>query len=451
MPELPWDTSSGLALFTDLYGLTMAQAYDSEGMNEEAVFEVIFRELPPSRNYLVAAGLADVLTALERLHFTEDDLAYLARQNSFSAGFLDRLRGLRFTGDVDAMPEGTPVFPQEPLLRIVAPLFQAQLVETMVLNQIHFQSVTAAKASRIVAAAAGRTVVEFGSRRAHGLDATLKVARTSYLVGAAGTSLVLAGKLYEIPIFGTMAHSYIQAHEDEQAAFTAFAALYPDTTLLVDTYDTLEGVRNVIDLSRRLDQRFRVQAIRLDSGNLGDLARQARRLLDDAGLSGVRIFASGDLDEYRIAELLAAGAPLDSFGVGTRMAVAADAPAVDMAYKLVEYAGRPRVKLSSHKVIYPGRKQVFRVAQGGGMMRDVVGRHDESLPGEPLLEPVMRGGKCLARGQVRLEDARRHALRERQRLPEDIRRLEPAQAPYPVAMSDVLKQDLDACRRAARG
>jgi nicotinate phosphoribosyltransferase len=436
------------ALFTDLYCLTMAQAYDAEGMDQPAVFELFFRQLPPERNYLVAAGLDTVLTCLEHLRFSGGDLDYLRRQGSFTARFLEGLRGLRFTGDVYAVPEGTPTFPNEPLLQVVAPLFEAQLIETLVLNQIHFQSVAATKAARVVTAAAGRAVVEFGARRAHGSDAALKVARTSYLVGAAGTSLVVAGKVYGIPLFGTMAHSYIQAHDDELAALTAFAGLYPETTLLVDTYDTLAGVANVIDLSRRLGECFRVRAIRLDSGDLADLSRRARRLLDAAGLNAVQIFASSELDEYRIADLIAAGAPIDGFGVGTRLAVADDAPTVDMAYKLVEYAGRPRVKLSSHKVIYPGRKQVFRVIENGRMVRDVIGRHDEALPGTPLLQPVMRCGERLAAASISLEEARRHALRERDHLPESILQLQPAGTPYPIAITDTQKKGLEEVRRA---
>jgi nicotinate phosphoribosyltransferase len=448
MPEASRADATPSALFTDLYCLTMAQAYDVEGMDQVAVFELFFRELPVGRSYFVAAGLEDVLTCLEHFHFTEDELAYLHRQGSFTDRFLDRLRVVGFTGDVYAMPEGTPVFPNEPLLQVVAPILEGQLVETLVLNQVHFQTVAATKAARVVAAAAGRMVVEFGARRAHGADAALKVARTSYLVGAAGTSLVQAGQVYNIPLFGTMAHSYIQSHDDEFAALTAFAALYPETTLLVDTYDTLTGVAKVIDLSRRLGERFRVRAIRLDSGDVAALARQSRRLLDEAGLNGVQIFVSSELDEYRVAELIAAGAPIDGFGVGTRMAVAADAPALDMAYKLVEYAGLPRVKLSSHKVLYPGRKQVFRLVENGRMVRDVIGRHDEALRCEPLLQPVMRGGQRLPARRVTLEDARRHALRERERLPDALRRLQPADKPYPVEIADSLKKDLETVRRA---
>jgi nicotinate phosphoribosyltransferase len=441
----PLQPGTGQGLFTDLYGLTMAQAYQAEGMEGEAVFEVFFRVLPDRRNYLVAAGLEDVLAFLENLHFTDDDLTYLAEQGTFSTAFLNRLRGFRFTGDVYAMPEGTPVFPQEPLLQVVAPIFQGQLVETFIVNQVHFQSVIAAKAARVVTAAAGRAVVEFGARRAHGLDAALKVARNVYLAGAVGTSLVAAGKLYGIPIFGTMAHSYIQAHEDEAEAFEVFAGLYPDTTLLVDTYDTLEGVHKVIALSQRLRARFRVSGIRLDSGDLAELACQARRLLDGAGLSHVRIFASGDLDEERIAKLLASGAPIDSFGVGTRLATAVDAPSVDLAYKLVEYNGRPRLKFSSHKAYYPGRKQVFRIYQGSRIMRDLVARHDEAQKGKPLLEPVMQAGKRL-RGRVPLEHVRRYTIEQREQLAPEFRSLEMPQKPFSVEVSDPLERCLDSMR-----
>jgi nicotinate phosphoribosyltransferase len=435
------------ALLTDLYQLTMAQAYVAEGLEEPAAFELFFRTMPAGRNYFVAAGLDDVLAYLEHLHFTEDDLAYLRRQGTFSGAFLDRLEGLRFTGDVYAVPEGTAVFPNEPLVQVVAPLPEAQLVETLVLNQVHFQTVAATKAARVVSAAAGRAVVDFGSRRAHGADAALKVARTSYLAGATGTSLVLAGKLYGIPVFGTMAHSYIQAHDDEAEAFADFARLYPDTTLLVDTYDTLRGVRKVIDLCRRLGDRAPIRAVRLDSGDIGALAEQARQMLDEAGLGRVQIFVSGEMDEYRIAELLARGAPIDGFGVGTRMAVAEGASHLDMAYKLVEYAGRGRTKLSTSKTIYPGRKQVFRTVEGGRMVRDVIGRHDEDLPGRPLLEPVMRGGGHLAAGRIGLEEAREHARHEWERLPDALRRLDRAEPPYPVETSAALRSDLDSLRR----
>jgi nicotinate phosphoribosyltransferase len=448
MPDPVHDDVLRSALFTDLYELTMAQAYDVLGMEQPAVFELFFREMPEERNYFVAAGLDDVLAYLENLRFTEDDLAYLGRQGQFSAAFLNRLRSLRFTGDVYAIPEGTAVFANEPVVQVAAPLLEAQLVETLVLNQVHFQTVAAAKAARVVTAARGRAIVDFGSRRAHGVDAALKVARTSYLVGAAGTSLVLAGKLYGIPIFGTMAHSYVQAHDSEATALAEFARLYPETTLLVDTYDTLQGVRMVIDVSHRLGDRFRIAAVRLDSGDIGALARQTRRMLDEAGLSRIQIFVSSEMDEYRIAELLAGGAPIDGFGVGTRMAIAEGASHLDMAYKLVAYAGQGRMKLSSHKSVYPGRKQVFRLVERDRMVRDIIGRAGEKLPGEPLLQPVMKNGKRLEAGCIKLNDARGHAQREQDRLPEALKLLSRAELPYPVEVSAGLQRDLEALRRA---
>ncbi|MBZ5611894.1 MAG: nicotinate phosphoribosyltransferase [Acidobacteriia bacterium] len=433
------------ALFTDLYELTMAQAYQAEHMDQPAVFELAFRQMPENRNYIVAAGIGDVLEFVADLKFTAGDLDYLRSQGQFSGEFLERLGQLRFTGDVYAMPEGTLVFPNEPLVQVVAPILEAQLLETLVLNQVHFQSLAAAKAARVVTAAQGRVVVDFGSRRAHGTDSALKVARATYLAGGAGTSNVLAGKLYGIPIFGTMAHSYIQAHDHESASFEAFARLYPETTLLVDTYDTLDGVRKVIDLSRKLGPKFRVRAVRLDSGDLAGLAVATRKMLDDAGLQSVTIFASSGLDEYKIQKLVASGAPIDAFGVGTKLAVMADAPELDMAYKLVEYAGLGRLKLSAKKVLYPGRKQVFRQIEGGRMVRDVIGRFDERLPGEALLQPVLEHGRPTASPD--LNESRRRFQREMERLPEDFRSLKPAGKPFPVSISERLEADFQAISR----
>jgi nicotinate phosphoribosyltransferase len=342
------------------------------------------------------------------------------------------------------MPEGTLVFPNEPLVQVIAPILEAQLMETLILNQIHFQSLAASKAARVVTAARGRTVVDFGSRRAHGTDAALKVARSTYLAGGHGTSNVLAGKLYGIPVFGTMAHSYIQAHDDELGSFEAFAGLYPETTLLVDTYDTLEGVRKVIELSRKWGDRFRVRALRLDSGDLAQLAIETRRMLDEAGLRHVEIFASSGLDEYKIQRLVEAGAPIDAFGVGTKLAVMADAPELDMAYKLVEYAGKGRLKLSTKKVLHPGRKQVFRQIENGRMVRDTIGRFDEQLPGEPLLVPLIQRGEPAVR--LDLTESRLRLQREMASLPEVLRGLEPAPAPYPVAISERLQADFTVLR-----
>ncbi len=433
------------ALFTDLYELTMAQAYQAEGMDQIAVFELAFRQLPRNRNYIVAAGFKDVLDFLLGFQFSAEEIDYLRENSEFSEPFLKGLECLRFTGDVYAMPEGTLVFPNEPLLQVIAPITEAQLMETFVLNQIHFQSIAATKAARVVEAAQGRTIVDFGSRRSHGTDAALKVARATYLAGGDGTSNVLAGKIYGIPTFGTMAHSYIQAHDDESESFYHFANLYPETTLLVDTYDTLAGVRKVIELSQKLGVRFRVRAVRLDSGDLGRLAVDTRKMLDDAGLQRVKIFASSSLDEYKIQELVHSGAPIDAFGVGTKLAVIADAPDLDMAYKLVEYGGKGRLKLSAKKLLYPGRKQVFRQIDNGQMVRDVIGRFDEPLAGEPLLKPLLLQGQPTI--QIELAESRKRLQRELERLPDHFRGLQSAQTPYPIHFSEQLKMDLKAIRK----
>ena len=432
------------ALFTDLYELTMAQAYQAEGMDQMAVFELAFRKLPRNRNFVVAAGFADILDFLTSFRFTDNELDYLRGRGEFGDEFLKRLASLRFNGDVYAVPEGTIVFPNEPLLQVIAPIIEAQLIETFVLNQVHFQSIAATKAARVVAAAQGRAVIDFGSRRSHGTDAALKVARATYLAGGNGTSNVLAGKIYGVPVFGTMAHSYIQAHDEEFASFESFAALYPETTLLVDTYDTLEGVRKIIELSHKLGNRFRVRALRLDSGDLGGLAFQTRKMLDEAGLQRVEIFASSGLDEYAIQELVHSGAPIDAFGVGTKLAVIADAPELDMAYKLVEYAGKGRLKLSAKKVLYPGRKQVFRQIENSRMIGDVIGRSDESLAGEQLLKPLMIRGRAVA--EIKLAESRKRLQCELQLLPDHLRELEPVPQ-YPVSFSDQLQADLDSIRR----
>lgn len=432
------------ALFTDLYELTMAQAYRAEGMGQTAVFELAYRKLPECRNYILAAGLADCLRFLSQFRFTQEELDWLGAQRRFSKSFVASLGTLRFTGDVYAVPEGTPVFPHEPLLQVVAPITEAQLVETALLNLVHFQSLALTKAARVISAAKGRTVVDFGSRRAAGSDAALSVARATYLAGGHGTSNVLAAKLWGIPLFGTMAHSYIQAHDTEMGAFEAFASLYPETTLLVDTYDTLTGVRLVIGLKKRLGDRFRVRAIRLDSGDLAGLAREVRRMLDEAGLNDVTIFASSGLDEYQIARLVEAEAPIDGFGVGTKLAVSADAPELDMAYKLVEYAGTGRIKLSSSKTVYPGRKQVFRQVRNSCLAGDTIARFDEELPGVPLLRPMMLSGRMMAIPD--LEESRRHTQRELARLPGALLGLEPAAQPYPAVFSKRLMGELEELR-----
>jgi nicotinate phosphoribosyltransferase len=418
----------------------MLQAYWREGMNDEAVFSLFFRKLPSARNYMLACGLDDVLRYLEDLRFGEQALAHLATLGLFSDAFLDWLHDYRFTGDVHAVAEGTPVFPDEPLLEVVAPIVEAQLVESFVMNQIHLQTVLATKASRVVAAAAGRSVVDFGMRRMHGADAAIKGARAFYVAGVDATSNVLAGHVHGIPVAGTMAHSYVQAHENEGDAYRAFTALYPETILLVDTYDTIEGVRKVVKLARELGDAFRVRGIRLDSGDLGALARRSREILNEAGLAHLEIFASGNLDEHRIAKLVASGTPIDAFGVGTLMGVSRDAPSLDLAYKLTGYAGSGRLKTSPGKTILPGRKQVFRIEEDDRAVRDVITRHTDEQPGRALLEPVMKDGQRLPGAETSLSGTREHAAAELSKLPARVRALERAEPPYPVEISEVLRR-----------
>ncbi|MCH8506393.1 MAG: nicotinate phosphoribosyltransferase [Ectothiorhodospiraceae bacterium] len=427
------------ALFTDLYELTMLQAYFDQDMHDEAVFSLAVRRLPRRRNYLLACGLETVLDYLENLRFSSGDIDYLASLERFSSPFLDWLHGFRFTGEVRAVPEGTPVFANEPMLEVAAPLPEAQVIETFLMNQIHLQTVLCTKAHRIVSAAQGKAVVDFGPRRAHGIDAAMKAARAYHIAGVTATSNVLAGKRYGVPLTGTMAHSYIQAHDDELAAFRDFARSYPETTLLVDTYDTLAGVRKVIALASELGEQFRVSAVRLDSGDLLTLSRQSRQLLDEAGLGQVKVLVSGGLDEDGIAELVAQGAPIDGFGVGTDMGVSSDAPALDIAYKLCEYAGRARMKLSSGKPVLPGRKQVFRVGDDQTDHGDVIARQGEAHPGRPLLETVMERGRR-TRPSPALDAIREHARSQVDRLPDSIRRPEPAAPPYPVEVSVTLAE-----------
>jgi nicotinate phosphoribosyltransferase len=432
-----WVDRSDVGLLTDLYELTMIDSYLAEGLESEAVFSLFARRLPRRRNYLVACGLEDVLFLLGSLRFSDDALAYLASLGLFSDRLLAWLRAFRFSGDVHAVPEGTPVFAGEPLVEIVAPLPQAQLVETLVMNQVHMQTVAASKAARVVAAAAGRTVVDFGLRRMPGADAGIKIARAAYVAGIDSTSNVLAGHLYGMPIAGTMAHSYVQVHATQLESFRAFARVHPRTVLLVDTYDTLAGVRDVVALARELGHAFQVRAVRLDSGDLLELSRAARRILDDAGLDSVEIFASGGLDEDAIARLMREGAPITGFGVGTAMGVSDDAPSLDMAYKLVSYAGRGRIKLSPGKALLPGQKQVFRREDDGRATGDVIAVHGESQPGRPLLACVMKAGSR-ASPLPTLDTIRAIARDERSRLPERIVALEPAEPGYPVEVSPKL-------------
>lgn len=412
------------ALLVDLYELTMGQAYVAEGIAElPATFSLFHRKLPARWGYLLAAGLDDVLELLGRLAFAEDDLAYLEETGLFTAGFLDRLRRWRFTGGVRALPEGTPLFPQEPLLEVTAPVLEAQLVETAVLNQIHYQTLVASKASRSVEAARGRYLVDFGLRRTQGAEAGSRIARASYLAGFDATSNVLAGRAYGIELAGTMAHSFVQCFEDETEAFRAFTRSYPAPVLVVDTYDTARGLRRAVDAARKPAAKGRgLRGVRLDSGDLDALSRTARRLLDQAGFTDATVFASGSIDEYAIDRLLAAGAPIDGFGVGTKMAVAADAPYLDMAYKLVAFDGHPRLKLSEGKATLPGAKQVWRTPAADGPAFDVLDLADRQHEGEPLLVTAMEEGRRV--WDEPLAASRERALRARHALPPLVRGLD---------------------------
>ncbi|MDZ7788426.1 MAG: nicotinate phosphoribosyltransferase [Halofilum sp. (in: g-proteobacteria)] len=437
------------ALFTDLYELSMAQAYVADGQTETASFEIFYRDPGPQRGYVLAGGLEAVLSALEAFALRTDELDYLAGTGLFDQAFIDWLGEVRFDGDVDAMPEGTAVFPNEPVLRVTAPLPVAQILETRVLNAIHYDSLILTKAARIVDAAGGRGVVDFGARRAHGFDASVAAARASWIAGCGGTSNMVAGQRYGLPVVGTMAHSYIEAFPDELSAFRAFARHYPETTLLVDTYDTLGGVDNVLRLAEELGSDFRVQAIRIDSGDLDELSRAARARLDSAGHEDVRIIVSGGLGERRIAELVANGAPIDGFGVGTDLVVSRDAPTLDFAYKLVSYAGEPRMKASPDKVSLPGAKQVFRRWSDGLLAGDTIAGNREALAGEPLLHPVMRDGRRLDPPES-LTTMRERAATQRGALPRRLREPVPTGDPYPVTVSQALQRETERLRAAHR-
>lgn len=439
-------------LLTDLYQFTMLQAYFDGGMEETAVFEFFVRDLPPQRNFLLAAGLEQVLQFLENLSFTPEELDWLAGCGRFTQGFIGFLEALRFTGEVNAMPEGTIFFPHQPILRIAAPIAQAQLVESRVINLLHLQTLIASKAARSVLAAPGKLLVDFGLRRAHGAEAGLLAARAGYLSGYSGSATVLAGVLFGIPLYGTMAHSYIQAHADEDTAFERFALSHPtNTVLLIDTYDTEAAAEKVVRLASRLEQQgILIKSVRVDSGDLSDHAHKVRRILDQGGHSEVGIFCSGNLDEHEIARLLAQGAPIDGFGVGTRLDTSADAPYLDCAYKLVEYAGQPRRKRSEGKATWPGRKQVYRIyASDGSLDRDILTLENDVQAGVPLIQPFMQAGKRLAAPEP-LEESRRRAAAELARLPERLKQLDATQAPYTVEIAPALRQLAEAVDRTAR-
>jgi nicotinate phosphoribosyltransferase len=429
-------------LVTDLYELTMAAAYQAAGIEHEATFELSIRRLPPERRFLVAAGLEDALAGLEQLRFSSDDLSYLAGLDMLPVRFLDCLAELRFTGDVWAVPEGEVVFAGEPLVRVTAPVIEAQLVETLLLNRIASQTMLASKAARVAIACGDRRFVDFSARRDHGVDAAMAAARSSWIAGAAGTSLVAAGRQWGIPVSGTMAHSFVMAFDDERDAFRAYARCFPQgVVLLIDTYDTVEGARRAVEVAHDLaGEGITLMGVRLDSGDLLTLSRDVRAVLD------VDIMASGDLDENRIHDLRSAGADIDAFGVGTQLGTSADAPSLGAVYKLVEDADGPKMKLATGKVTLPGRKQVWRLGD-----RDVVGLHDEPVDGRPLLVEAMRGGRRTAPPE-QLDSIRDRCVDAVAALPPHLRSLEPADTPlWPVDTAPGLQAMADAVRQGHAG
>jgi nicotinate phosphoribosyltransferase len=433
-------TSPESPLTTDLYELNMVQAYLDRGEDKEAVFEFFVRRLPERRGFLLAAGLDDALGYLETLRFSPREIDWLKDTKRFRSNLIEYLAAYRFTGDVHAIPEGTVCFPNEPLIRITAPLPMAQLVETRLINILHFQTMIASKAARMVLAAPGKILSDFGLRTAHGAEAGLFSARASYIAGFSTAANVLAGERYGVPIVGTMAHSFIQVHEDEMTAFENFARSRPEgVILLIDTYDTEAGARKVVELAPKLKaDGIGIRGVRIDSGDLSAMAKKVRGILDAGGLKDVIILVSGGINEDVLLKMAAAKAPIDGFGIGVNLDASIDAPSLDCAYKLQDYAGKPRRKLSEGKQTWPGRKQVWRSFDTQGRMRgDVLSLEDDRQDGETLVMPVMRGGKRIGPAPT-LAQIRERAARELARLPEPLRRLEAGVA-YPVEISAKLK------------
>jgi nicotinate phosphoribosyltransferase len=426
-------------LLTDLYQLSMVEAYLAEGETETAVFELFVRRLPTRRSFLMAGGLEQALEFLQNLHFSTDEIDWLERTQRFSSRTLDYLADLRFTGDVHALSEGTIFFANEPIVRVTAPLPEAQLVEARLINIVHFQTLIASKAARMVLAAPGKLLVDFGLRRAHGAEAGLMAARASYIAGFDGTATVLAAKQFDIPMFGTMAHSYIEAHDNEAVAFERFAQARPEGLIfLIDTYDTEAAAQKVVSLAPKLKAAgISVRGVRLDSGDLIALSESVRRILDEGELADVKIFASGGLDEDQLMAMGQAKAPIDGFGIGTSLTTSSDVPALDCAYKIQEYAGLPRRKYAEGKATWPGRKQVWRrYGPGGRMIGDTLSVESDHQLGEKLIRPFMHAGARVSASPT-LGEIRAHAASELERLPAPLRELTPG-ATYPVELGGAL-------------
>ncbi|MBI2652366.1 nicotinate phosphoribosyltransferase [Candidatus Woesearchaeota archaeon] len=433
------------ALLIDLYELTMCASYFDNKIDGTATFDLFIRKLPPNRSYFIAAGLEDALNYLKNLKFTKEHIQFLKSKNIFKSDFLDYLKNFKFTGDVFALPEGTIFFPNEPILSVTAPIIEAQLVETFLLNVINLQTTIATKASRVVLAAKQNPVVDFSLRRTQGTDAGMKVARASYIAGCIGTSNVLAGMKHNIPIYGTMAHSFVMAFEKEEKSFRAYSKTFPDTsTFLVDTYNTLKSVEKAAIVAKEMEkQGHKLKAIRLDSGDLVALSKSARKILDKNGLKYVNIFGSGDLDEYKIEELLKRGALIDAFGVGTAMGVSKDAPYCDVVYKLVELSNNgkllPTMKLSKGKVTYPGKKQIYRISgKNGDYIKDILALENEKINGQKLLIKVMEKGENV-HNSPSLKQIKKTTKENLDKLPEKYKKLRD-DAKYKVEISHQLKK-----------
>ncbi|MGH2700102.1 MAG: nicotinate phosphoribosyltransferase [Actinomycetota bacterium] len=448
---MTWVNSANAALLTDLYEMTMAASYFRNEMNERSTFDLFVRHLPERRNFLIACGLEQALDFLERLRFDDEAVDYLRSLEMFDEDFLDYLGDLRFTGDVHAVLEGEAVFGSEPLLRVTAPLPQAQIVESFLLNCVAFQTMVASKAARVAIACRERSFVDFSLRRDHGADAALRAARASYIAGAAATSNVLAGKAFGIPVNGTMAHSYVMAFDQEIDAFRTFARDFPDrAVLLIDTFDVEEGARRAAQAANELaDEGAHLVGVRIDSGDIAHLSRSVRKILDDAGLGDTQIFLSGDLDEYRIADLVDEGVPVDAFGVGTQMGVSGDAPSLGGVYKLVADSKGPRIKLSAGKVTLPGCKQVWRRERDGLIEHDVIALEQEQLAdARPILQPVMRGGRRVAAPES-LEEKRRRCAATLAGLPSSLKSLT-QRVEYRVERSERLNELVESTSVARR-
>ena len=428
-----------ISLLTDLYEITMAYSYFKSNRNEISTFELFIRNLPKNRNFLVSAGIDDIIKIISEFHFTDDDIKYLKSLKLFSDDFLDYLKNFKFKGDVWAIPSGQIYFPNEPVIRITADRISAQLLETIILNQFNFQSMIASKCARIIISSRGIPCVDFSPRRDHGIDSALKVAKVSYICNFIGTSNVLAGKIFNIPVYGTMAHSYIMSFSDEETAFREFLKCFEEPVLLIDTYDTIEGAKKVIKL---LKEGYKIKGVRIDSGDLVELSKKVKQIFKNEGFD-IKIFLSGDLDEYVIDEILSKGAIADAFGVGTKMGTSSDAPYLNGVYKLVEDEYGFKIKTSPGKITLPGKKQVYRIYKNGIMEKDIIALEDEKCEGIPLLKKYIENGNVLEYEDI--ENSRKFFKENLSTLPDYLKTTRKSEIDYPIEVSDKLlkiKQEL---------